>query len=87
MALTAECEGCSVSAHLTPEDIEEIIEETFKGKNIESVSEEEYNRRVAACKACDNLIYGTTCRQSGNIIQVNAKIAKARCPYPYQSKW
>ena len=57
----------------------------MKVKNVKLVTEEEYNNRLEKCRSCDHLEYGTTCKFCGCIIQIKAKLAGARCPYPYAS--
>ena len=87
MELTGDCEACSVSVHLTEQEIEEIFGNTVRVKNVKTATEEEYARRMEICKSCDSLLYGTTCRHCGCVIQVKAKLATAKCPFPYQPKW
>ena len=83
----SDCEACAVSVHLTEQEIEEMFGTAVRIKNIKTVSEEEYARRMAICKACDCLLYGTTCRHCGCVIQVKAKLTAAKCPFPYNPKW
>ena len=81
------CEACAVSVHLTEQEIEEMFGKAVRVKSVKTVSEEEYSRRMALCKSCDCLLYNTTCRHCGCIIQVKAKLASAKCPFPYNPKW
>lgn len=87
MAYTGDCEACAVSVHLTDAEIAAIFGNTVRVKQVKTVSEEEYSRRVAICKECDQLLYGTTCRHCGCLIQIKAKLSGARCPNPYAPKW
>lgn len=87
MELNSNCEGCAVSVHLSEEEIRELFGSTMKLKSVKTVSEDEHKRRMDICKSCDQLVYNTTCKQCGCIIHVKAKLAGARCPYPYNSKW
>ncbi|MGI6188740.1 MAG: hypothetical protein GX041_09585 [Clostridiales bacterium] len=83
----AVCKGCTGTVRLTREEIDEIFGETMKVKNVKLVTEEEYNNRLEKCRSCDHLEYGTTCKFCGCIIQIKAKLAGARCPYPYEPRW
>lgn len=87
MRNTAECEGCALSVHMSEAEIEEIFGKTMGVKQVKTVSEDEYKRRMALCKGCDCLLYGTTCRHCGCIVQLKAKLAAAKCPFPYRPKW
>ena len=87
MPYSRDCEACSVSVHLTPEEIKELFGKTVRVKSVKTVSEEEFTRRIEICKACEHFIYGTTCRQCGCVIQIKAKLTGAKCPNPYYDKW
>lgn len=87
MAYSNKCEACSVSVHLTPEEIEALFGKTVRVKNVKTVSEDEYTKRMNICMDCESLLYNTTCRHCGCIIQIKAKLENAVCPYPYQPKW
>jgi len=82
-----QCKGCSASVRLSPEEIKKLFGETMRVKDIKVVSEEEYQRRLAICKACPSLQYSTTCSHCGCIVEIRAKLAASRCPYPYEPKW
>jgi len=82
-----QCKGCCVSVRLSPEEIKKLFGETMRVKNIKVVSEDEYKRRLACCKTCPSLQYGTTCQHCGCIVEIRAKLAASHCPYPYNPKW
>lgn len=84
--MTENCEACAVSVHLTPEEIERMFG-TLSMKQVKTVTEDVYQRRLSECRACEALLYGTTCRHCGCVVQVKAKLMGARCPFPYQPKW
>ena len=86
MAYNSECEGCEISVHLTAREIEDMFG-AARVKNVKTVSEREYTRRMDICGACECLLYGTTCRHCGCVVQVKAKLATAKCPFPYSPKW
>ena len=82
-----QCEACSVSVHLTQEEIDMLFGKMSKVRNIKTVSEDEYEKRMNICKSCDSLMYETTCRHCGCIVQIKAKLQNATCPYPFNPKW
>jgi hypothetical protein len=81
------CKGCSASVRLSPDEIKKLFGETLKVKNVKTVTEEEYQRRLALCKTCASIQYGTTCLHCGCIVEIRAKLAAFQCPYPYDPKW
>lgn len=81
------CKGCSASVRLSPEEIKKLFGETLRIRDVKTVSEEEYQRRLALCRSCDSLQYGTTCIHCGCIVEIRAKLAASHCPYPYDPKW
>jgi len=81
------CKGCSVSVRLSPDEIKKLFGETLRVKNVKTVTEEEYKRRLALCRSCASLQYGTTCLHCGCIVEIRAKLAASHCPYPYDPKW
>jgi len=81
------CKGCTASVHMTEEEIASIFGQTMRIRNVKLVSEEEYARRMEACRACGAFQFGTTCRWCGCLMAVKAKLAAARCPAPEGSRW
>jgi hypothetical protein len=81
------CKGCSASVRLSPEEIKKLFGETLRIRDVKTVSEEEYQRRLALCRSCDSLQYGTTCIHCGCIVEIRAKLAASHCPYPYNPRW
>lgn len=84
--MTENCEACAVSVHLSGEEIRQMFG-SLAVKNVKLVTEDVYGARLNECMRCDALMYGTTCRHCGCVVQVKAKLAGARCPFPYQRKW
>ena len=82
-----ECKGCTATVHVTKEEIAKLFGETLRVKNVKLTTEEEYERRLTVCRACDAFQFGTTCRWCGCLMDVKAKLAAARCPDPSGSKW
>jgi len=50
------------------------------------VSDDEYQRRIAFCKNCDNLLSGM-CRKCGCYAEVRARLKTANCPDFDNRKW
>ena len=78
---------CGVSVHLKDEEIKIILAAMLENDGVEAVDDEEYTRRMIICSECESLIFNTTCRHCGCLVQVKAKLADSKCPYPYQPKW
>jgi hypothetical protein len=51
-----------------------------------TVSDEEYNRRLAFCRECDNLISGM-CLKCGCYVEVRAKLKDKGCPDENDNRW
>ncbi|MGE5608238.1 MAG: DUF6171 family protein [Bacillota bacterium] len=82
----AECKGCGVSVRLSDAEVQRILAEYFQGREIATVDDAEYERRLTICRACDQFEYGTTCRHCGCLVQVRAKLADQTCPH-IPSQW
>lgn len=82
-----ECKGCSATVHMMPEEIAKLFGETLRVRTVKLTTEDEYARRMAACRTCDAFQFGTTCRWCGCLMAVKAKLAAARCPAPEGSRW
>lgn len=87
MSLSNKCESCSVSVHLSEQEIDSLFKKIADADNTKIVNEDEYDRRINICMGCESLMYNTTCRHCGCIIQIKAMLEHAVCPYPYQPKW
>ena len=87
MASQAACPGCGVRVRLREEEVQRLLEEYLQRHPGRVVGVQDYDRRLALCRACDALDYGTTCRYCGCLAPVRAKLADARCPHPAQPRW
>jgi hypothetical protein len=81
------CKGCTASVHITDEELTQLFGSTLRIREVKLTSDEEYTRRMAACKACEAFQFGTTCRWCGCLMAVKGKLAAARCPAPEGSRW
>jgi hypothetical protein len=77
-----ECPGCSRSVHLKAGERERIIAEYFKGSPPPLADPGECARRLALCADCPDLLYGSTCRFCGCLVEVRARIRDQGCPSP-----
>ena len=80
------CKGCSASVHLTAAEVEALFQGQ-KPRSVKVVSAETCTARLAACRSCASLLYGTTCAHCGCLVGFKAKLAAADCPDPFGSHW
>lgn len=85
-ARSAACKACGIGVRLAPGELERIVAEYFRGGEPELVGTEEQERRLALCGACTDLLYGSTCRHCGCLVEVRARLAGYACPAP-EPKW
>lgn len=69
------------------EEIEKMVEQVKNMKGVKLVSEDVYAERIQICSECEKFEYGSTCTLCGCIMQVRARLADGRCPYPKNKKW
>ena len=81
------CRKCLGKSEISPEEIEKMVDEVRNMKGVRLVSEEEYSRRFAVCEKCEKLEDGTTCMLCGCVMQVRARLADGKCPYPRGGRW
>jgi hypothetical protein len=76
-----DCKGCGASVRLSDGEVQRIIAEYFQGRQVAVVDDAEYQRRLAICRSCEQLVYGATCRHCGCLVPVRAKLADQPCPH------
>jgi hypothetical protein len=76
------CPGCGLSVRLAPGEVERIIAEYFRGRTPELVPADEAGLRLAICASCPDLLYGSTCRHCGCLVELRARLAGKACPAP-----
>jgi hypothetical protein len=81
-----DCPGCGVAVRLSPGELERIVSEYFRGATPALADDGETERRLALCGACPDLLYGSTCRRCGCLVEVRARLADPGCPAPLP-KW
>ncbi len=80
------CPGCGISVRLSPGELERITAEYFRGERPELATDAEAERRLALCGPCPDLLYGSTCRHCGCLVEIRARLAPYACPAP-RPKW
>jgi len=80
------CKGCSADVHVTPEQIDRMVDKLARFPDA-CVEDREYESRLAACAVCSSLRYGTTCSHCGCFVRVRAKLRSNSCPSPGGSRW
>ena len=83
----SECKGCGASVRLKAGEIERILADYLRENPSPLVSDEDYERRLKLCRACDRLQYGTTCSHCGCLVQVRARLKHKHCPSPRAPTW
>lgn len=86
MSEDRECKGCGASVRLSAGEVQRILAEYFDGREVSVVDDAEHERRLAICRSCDQLVYGTTCLHCGCLVEIRAKLAEQRCPH-VPAKW
>jgi len=82
-----ECEGCRATVRLRRRDVDRIIREYLRDHPGTLAAEAVYQERLASCRACADLEYGTTCRHCGCLVELRARLADKRCPRPGRPAW
>jgi hypothetical protein len=80
MNTSTDCKGCSASVKVPQREIDRIVAELCQDKNVPLTDQNTYLSRMAICKKCEDLLYGTTCRHCGCFISVRARFAEKNCP-------
>lgn len=80
------CYGCHASVHIPDSEIEDQIKRVISS-GVPLTNRDQYEKRLEACKTCDQLIYGTTCMSCGCIIKVRALNALRICPHASGNRW
>ncbi len=81
------CKGCGATVRLSDEEVDRILADYLRDHSADLAGDATYDGRLAACGACDDLQYGTTCRHCGCLVPVLAKLADKRCPRPGNPLW
>jgi len=86
MQTTPFCKRCLLQDLQQEHSLHEIIRDRIALlPDDERTTTAEYRRRLALCKACDQLINGT-CLQCGCYVEIRAAKRLLHCPYT-ESRW
>lgn len=81
------CKGCRASVRLKPGEVDRIVAEYLLEHPGSLADETLYRSRLANCRACEDLQYGTTCRHCGCLVEVRARLLDKICPRPGRPAW
>ncbi len=81
------CKRCGMKTVLSEQEIQKAVSDVISMKGVRLADDSEYERRFAVCLDCEKLEYGSTCMLCGCIMQVRARLADGKCPYPGKGKW
>lgn len=85
--MRAPCSNCSFPVEVSAEDIRQVLDDMVLIRHRKLAAPETAAARLSLCFRCDMLGPGATCRHSGGLVEVKAKLEGERCPYPNQPKW
>ncbi|MBB6672391.1 DUF6171 family protein [Cohnella nanjingensis] len=80
------CKGCSADVHVSRRQIDRMLA-ALADKEFDVVSDTKYADRLASCRRCPSLQYGSTCMHCGCIVEIRAKLGDKGCPHPAGSRW
>jgi hypothetical protein len=81
------CKGCTANVRLRADEVERLLREYLETHSGRPVPDSVYEERLAICRTCSALQYGTTCRHCGCLVQILARLADRCCPRPGGRKW
>lgn len=81
-----DCPGCGLSVRLSKGELERIVADYFGGQVPKLASKDETARRLSVCLRCNDLLYGSTCRHCGCLVEIRAHLADGACPAP-EPRW
>ncbi|MFB5265908.1 DUF6171 family protein [Paenibacillus enshidis] len=81
------CKCCTATVHISEEEVRQLFGSVARIRSLNLATEEEYGRRMQACRACEAFQFGTTCRWCGCLMEIKAKLQASTCPSPAGSRW
>jgi hypothetical protein len=78
----AACKGCRVSVRLAPGEVDRLVAEALAATPQPLASPEVAAARLAVCRTCPDLQYGTTCRHCGCLVEVRVRLSAKDCAGP-----
>lgn len=81
------CKGCRASVRLAPDSIRRLLGEYLAERPQPTVGETVVAARLRICRTCPDLLYDTTCKHCGCLVEIRARLAAACCPHPGRPRW
>ena len=81
------CKGCGASVRLSEGEAARLLAQYLRRHPGELLEPEAAEARLASCRSCAELEYGTTCRHCGCLVELRARLAAKHCPRPGQPAW
>ncbi len=81
-----DCPGCGVTVRLAAGEVDRQLAAYLAHSPEPLAAPDLVDARLAACRACADLRYGTTCRHCGCLVDVRVRLADRHCPAP-QPAW
>jgi len=84
--VSSDCPGCGVTVRLAAGEVDRLLAAYLSGSPEPLADAGEAAARLASCRACPDLRFGTTCRHCGCLVEVRARLADKACPAP-RPRW
>lgn len=81
------CKGCTADVKVTDEQMARLWAKLGELPPEDLADDSMYEHRLALCRDCPSLQYGTTCRHCGCLVAWKARLSRSRCPLPGTSRW
>lgn len=81
------CKGCRASVRLKTGEVERILAEYLRSHPQPLADATLWQQRLARCRSCPDLDYGTTCRHCGCLVEVRVRLADRTCPRIGKLAW
>lgn len=72
---------------LSSEQLDRLLRQFLDEHPLPTVPDELYARRLQHCQSCNNLHFGNTCKFTGCLVQIRAKLAGESCANADDPKW
>lgn len=87
MTGNSDCKGCRASVRLKAGEVERLLAEYLRAHPQELAPDPLRAQRLALCRACPDLQYGSTCAHCGCLVDLRAALAGQHCPRPAAARW
>lgn len=80
------CRACQPTVRLAPGEVDRLLRQYLAERPVPLADSACVARRLAVCGRCPDLLYGTTCRHCGCLVDIRARLAGTSCPAPLE-RW